>query len=150
MRLLKTLVLISLVALTACLPESGYTHAVYEDVIEFDSTLTHSFPNAVRVLGEGSDKVSLPSTDLLDIDYILDTLELTNHFPGVHLVSRSFVEQMVNTLLSLGHIKTIENITDIFMYLHMEYGNYSYLVWWSNNQLMLAGDFVIIRESFLR
>jgi len=149
MRLLASLILVSsLLLVTACSNDTVYEEAAASEY--FVEVSAHIFPNTVRVLGENSVKMPLTRTELLEVSSILETLELTNHFPGAHLASRSFTEQMVNTLLSLGHTITIEYITDIFIYLHLEYGNYSYLIWWSNNQLVLAGDFVIIRESFLR
>jgi len=155
MRILKSFIILSLLFLTACSDNLSREKFEPDDINEAIETTEESeeydqFPNAVRVLREGAELVSLPETELLDIDYMLDILSGSTNFPGVHLVSRRFTEQMVNTLLSLGHIIIVECITDIFMYLHMEWGNYTYLVWWSNNQLMLTGDFVIIRESFLR
>ena len=147
MRLLSVLMLVSLL-LTAC------SAPLEEDEIEiFQADVQYTefvFPNAVQVLGEISTEVPLPQTKLLETGYIRETLDASSNFPGTYLVPRVFTEQLVNTLLSLGHSIAIDYVTDIFIYLHMEHENYTYLVWWSNNQLMLAGDFAVIRESFLR
>jgi len=136
--------------ITACSSPEPDEEIKIEAGEPLEELLLYELPNTVRVLSENSIKIALPDTELLDVAYILETLELTNDFPGTYIVSRKFAEQMVNTLISLGHTITNEYITDVFIYLHMEYGNYNYLIWWSNNQLMLTGDFVIIRESFLR
>ena len=150
MRLLSVCVLLSLL-LVSCSDltvDSEVMHEIPEIVAS--ETVEFDYPNVVKVLSETSVEVSLPKTKILDTVTLLENLDVTNYFPGTYLVSRNFVEQFVNTLLSLGHIITVSYLTNVFIYIHMEYENYTYLIWWSNNQLTLAGDFTLIREFFLR
>ena len=140
--------LISFVILTGCtyLAEETATHVEYGQ----SDIVTRERPRTIVVLSEGAMEVGIPYTELLEPRIILEKLDTTSDFPGIYLISRSFVEQMVNTFVSLGHIVEDKVVTDTFIYMYMEYENYTYIIWWTNNQLTLAGDFFILREMFLR
>jgi hypothetical protein len=150
MNLLKALALISLLFFVTACSEAEVAEEPVISEPETEAETERELPNAVRVLSENAEQVPLPSTELLSVESILETLDLNGDFPGTYIVSRRFTEQMINTLLSLGHTITDEYVTETFIYLTLECDNYSYLMWWSNNSLLLAGDFVTVRESFLR
>ena len=122
MRLLKGILLGSMLFVLVSCSEEPEHPEFYEDAGLFiEEEPIFEFPNAVKVLAVNAVDAVIPRTEILETDYMLETLEMTLHFPGTHIVSRSFTEQLINTLLSLGHTITIDYVTDIFIYLHMEY-----------------------------
>jgi len=109
------------VTLTGCtyLAEETATSVVYGQ----SYVATRERPRTIAVLSEGAVEVRIPDTELLEPRVILEKLDTTSDFPGVYLVSRSFVEQMVNTFISFGHIVEDKVVNDIFIYMYMELSN---------------------------
>ena len=150
MLLLKRLLLCSIILLSGCQISNPTKMAVdfHSNNVVGEDYIT--LPNAVNVLREISESVSLSASEVICIQVMLDTLDLTNIFPGIYNVSRTFTEQIIYTLIYEEHNVTHLYVTDLFIYIHFEYMNYEYMMWWTANQLLIAGDFPIIREVFLR
>lgn len=135
-----------MILLTACGKQNVIIEDCIDDISEYQ-TQDYILPKTVLVLLEGSTTQDLRDIDVtgLSMNYVYDSLDASTGELGTYIMGRYEIEKIVSILLYEKHTINTRSITNNFIYLHMDYDNYSYILWWNNNQLMVIGDFVTLR-----